>query len=61
MKYEEWIKYEELRKKMLGIKPWVLLEPELLKQSPLLALKSKLNEKPRFLSVILQVFNTRSI
>lgn len=61
MKYEEWIRYEELRKKMLGINPWVILEPDLLTPSQLATLKPKKNEKPRFLSAILQVFNPRSI
>jgi hypothetical protein len=61
MKYEEWIKYEELRKKMLEINAWVLLEPDLLKQSISAGSKPKENEKPRLLSAILQVFNPRSI
>ncbi|HAY83820.1 MAG TPA: hypothetical protein DCY42_02540 [Chloroflexi bacterium] len=61
MKYEEWIKYEELRKKMFGSNPWVILEPKLFTKSRLAALRSNQHEKPRILSAILQVFNSRSI
>lgn len=61
MKYEEWIKYEELRKKMMEINAWILLEPDVLKQPNPTESKPKDNEKPRLLSAILQVFNSRSI
>lgn len=61
MKYEEWIKYEELRKRMAEARAWILLEPDLLTPAQLAALKPKRTEKPRFLSAILQVFNSRSI
>ncbi|NIW44113.1 MAG: hypothetical protein GWN14_04560 [candidate division Zixibacteria bacterium] len=61
MKYEEWIKYEELRKQMAGNQHFIFLEPEVLDQHVSLQAESEGNEKSRLLSAILQVFNPRSI
>jgi hypothetical protein len=61
MKYEEWIKYEELRRQNSGTQSWILLEPDLLKEPLPVTPPTKESEKPRLLSAILQVFNPRSI
>ena len=60
MKYEEWIKYEESRKKMKELKPWVLLEPEILQKTQVGPPAPREQEKGHFLSAILQVFSPRS-
>ena len=61
MKYEEWIMYEECRKKMTEINPWVVLEPDLLQQTQPEVVPTEGSVITRLLSAILQVVNPRSI
>jgi len=59
MKYEEWVKYENVRRQKSGAQNWVNLDADQ-DQKPAKP-GHKENEKKRFLSAILQVFNQRSI
>jgi len=61
MKFEEWAKYEEVRRQKASQQTWIHLEPDQDKQPTQSEPTKKDGEKNRLLSAILQVFNQRSI
>jgi hypothetical protein len=59
MRYEDWIKYENLRHHQAGCLAWISLPDEASKnkKSPL----SKQTDKPPVWTMVIQIFNSRRI
>jgi len=60
MKYEEWIKYEQLRQRQASPHEWVMLPPEDPRPAPEPA-PPALEDKNRVWTMVVQIFNSRRI
>ena len=60
MKYEDWIKYEQLRQRQTDPKDWVMLPPGPVHPDPHITPPSP-EDKNRVWTMVVQIFNLRRI
>lgn len=60
MKYEEWIKYEQLRQRQTSLLNWVMLPPEPANPAPE-SISPSPEESNRVWTMVVQIFNSKRI